>query len=200
MVVITPPFSSDDNRTIKRILIEQEGVIVYPTETYYALGCVANSTGAVNRIYQLKKRDKNSPLLILIDSWEMLDDYFVEIDEDRKKLLSQYWPGPLTAVLRSRNKLTPMLNQAGPFVGTRMTSSVVARDLINRVNIPLVGTSANRSMEGEISDFHVVQSVFGADVDLYVDGGQTPGGFPSTVIDMKQSSGFSVIREGAVRL
>ena len=83
MVVITPPFSSDDNRTIKRILIEQEGVIVYPTETYYALGCVANSTGAVNRIYQLKKRDKNSPLLILIDSWEMLDDYFVEIDEDR---------------------------------------------------------------------------------------------------------------------
>jgi len=200
MIVIVPPFSANDANNIRRVLLEQNGVIVYPTETFYALGCAANSVKAVNRIYQIKKREKQRPLLILIDSWGMFNQYAEEIDKDRKNLLSKYWPGPLTAVLKTRSKLAPMLNQTGPYLGIRMTSSSIAQDLIKTLGVPLVGTSANRSMESEISEFQRVKDVFGTDIDIYVDGGKTPGGVPSTVVDMKQPSGFSVIREGAVRL
>jgi len=200
MIVLSPPFSSDDDRNIKQILLEGEGTIVYPTETFYALGCAANSSKAIERVYQLKHRKKDFPLLILIDSWEMFRDYFVEISATQKKLLQKYWPGPLTAVLKSRNNLSSLLNEKSPYIGVRMTSSVMARDLIKILAAPLVGTSANRSAAAEMSVLSDVRAVFKNEIDIYIDGGKTPGGQPSTVVDMKDSRNFKVIRDGAVGL
>ena len=200
MVVLSPPFSSDHRQLIKQTLLQDEGTIVYPTETFYALGCAADSLKAVDRVYQLKHRKRDLPLLVLVDDWEMFDRYFVEIGDAQRKLLQNYWPGPLTAVLKSRMHLSPLLNQNSPYIGVRMTSSFVARDLIKMLTIPLVGTSANRSAKSEISEFHEVRAVFGDEIDIYIDGGKTPGGLPSTVIDMKESQKFRMIREGAVRL
>ena len=140
------------------------------------------------------------PLLILIDSWEMFSNYFFEISAAQKKLLQKYWPGPLTAVLKSRNNLSPLLNEKSPYIGVRMTSSVMARDLIKILAAPLVGTSANRSAEAEMSVLSDVRAVFENEIDIYIDGGKTPGGQPSTVVDMKDSQNFKVIRDGAVGL
>lgn len=200
MRVITHPFNNLESSEIKHVLIKQQGIVVYPTETFYALGCVATSAQAVEKVYHLKKRTRNSPLLILINSWEMLDCYATPITENQKDLLKQHWPGPLTAILNTQSKLAGDLNRSGTAVGFRMTSSPIAQELIRIAGVPLVGTSANLSRAFEIASFQKVKEVFGELINLYIDGGTTPGVHPSTVINMVDPNEYTVVRQGAVRL
>ncbi len=200
MKVITPPFKSDDYELIRKTLLDDKGTIVYPTETYYALGCASNASSAVNKVYTLKQRKKNMPLLVLVNSWEMLKIHAADISIDQQAFLRKHWPGPLTAILETQKNLAEELNYLNSTLGFRMTSSSIAKDLIHTIGVPLVGTSANRSVEPEISEFSIVQSAFGDQVDLYINGGTTPGKLPSTIIDMTQSDRFSVIRQGKIKL
>jgi len=200
MKVVSYPFKSPDYELIRETLFKQSGTIIYPTETFYALGCASNISPAVEKIYSLKQRKKNMPLLVLVDSWQMLKSYAANISPDKLEFLKKHWPGPLTAILETQENLAKELNYSGSTLGFRMTSSSIARDLIHAMGIPLVGTSANRSIESEISEFSIVQSAFGDQVDLYIDGGTTPGKLPSTIIDMTQTEKFSIIRQGMIKL
>ena len=200
MMECFPPFSDDDQHIIRQLLLVEEGIVVYPTETFYALGCAAHSDKAVKRVYQLKKRNRTLPLLVLISDWDMFTRHFIEVTREQRRFLCKHWPGPLTAVLKSQEKLSPSLNVKGPHIGVRMTSSAVAQDLINLLAIPLVGTSANHAAEDEMTELEEVKAVFGNEIDVYINGGKTPGGKPSTVVDMTDADTFNVIREGAVSL
>jgi len=199
MVIITPPFSEADHDIIKEVLIRQQGTIIYPTETFYALGCIATSSIAVKKIYQLKNRDTSLPLLVLVNNWSMLENHATHLNNNQKKLLQKYWPGPLTSVLKTNEKLAKELNYSGNSIGIRMTSSKIAQDLIQIINQPIVGTSANRSKEKAISDFKSAITVFGKKVDIYIDGGNTPGGKASTLIDMTDAENFITIRQGTIK-
>ena len=196
MQIISYPFTSEDQAIIKKGLIQQQESIIYPTETYYAVGCVADSISAVEQIYQLKRRTENTPLLVLISGWDMFDRYVGKINSRQKELLEYYWPGALTAILPTKQNLAPALNLTGDTLAFRMTSSVVARELIQLVNTPLVGTSANYSGQAEIDKFDATYRTFGDRVELYIDGGKTPGGAPTTIIDMVGNELFTIVRQG----
>lgn len=197
MEIITYPFREADKDIIREIL-EADGIMVYPTETYYAIGCLATSAVAVAKIYQLKQRRQDAPLLVLINSWSMLDRYTVDMDRIIRKILKYYWPGGLTAILRHNGKLAAELNLREKTVGFRMTPSHIATELIGMVDLPLVGTSANISTGDSISEFEQTRRVFGKNIDLYIDGGETKGGLPSTVVEMTDSRRFQVIRQGCL--
>jgi len=198
--IVHHPFQPEDRQRIREILVEQRGIVVYPTETFYALGCIASAASAVRKIYALKGRRADAPLLVLIDDWPMLERYAVPIDTETRQLLARYWPGPLTAILPAQPKLATELNQTGPTLGFRMTSSVVARELIRIAGLPLVGTSANLTAGKEISRFEDARALFSDRIDLSIDGGDTPGGLPSTVIDLSVSGTIRVRRQGAIQL
>lgn len=200
MAVISFPFSSHDRQIIRTILMDRQGTIVYPTETYYAIGCAAHLTTSVQKIYSLKQRAEDMPLLVLVDDWEMVKRHAAGVDLVKEQFLRRYWPGPLTAVLETKGTLARNLNNQSSTLGFRMTSSPVARDLIRCVGVPLVGTSANRSSAPECTEMDAVMDEFGDQVDLYIDGGKTPGGKPSTLVDMSRTSGYTVLRKGAVTL
>jgi len=195
MKTIAYPFQEADKHLIRKTL-ESDGIMIYPTETFYAIGCLATSSAAVDKIYHVKLRQQEAPLLVLINSWSMLDRYAVDVDHTVRKTLEYYWPGGLTAILRHNGKLAPELNLRDKTVGFRMTPSRIAEELIGIVDLPLVGTSANISKCDSISEFEQTRRVFGDDVDLYIDGGETKGGLPSTVVDMTDSSRFFIIRQG----
>jgi L-threonylcarbamoyladenylate synthase len=197
MRTISYPFKDPEKALIRRGL-DNDGIMVFPTETFYAIGCLASSSVAVEKIYSLKRREKDSPLLVLVDSWEMLEKYAENFTLTERNTLEQYWPGPLTAVLKHKGNLAGALNLPGETLGFRMTSSPVARELVSIVNAPLVGTSANISASESISRFEITKAVFGEKVDLYIDGGDTPGGLPSTLVDMTDSKNYRVLREGSV--
>ncbi len=201
MKVLYYPFhQSQDTTLIKQAILEANGTIVYPTETFYALGCAATVPDAVKQIYTIKQRDAKLPLLVLINSWEMLDKYAKNVTQKKREFLKKFWPGPLTVILETHGNLAEELNYSGTTLGFRMTSSSIAGELIRIIGVPLVGTSANRSTEPEISDFSKVQMTFGNQVDLYIDGGKTPGQYPSTLIDMSKDEVFTVIRKGVIDL
>lgn len=198
--MISHPFTHSDQVKIIKSINNENGTLVFPTETFYALGCNATSTNAIEKIYQLKNRSKKEPLLILVDSWEMLQRYAKNITSCHTDFLLKYWPGPLTVVFECNGYLSEALNLSNNRIAFRMTSDPVARDLIELIKFPLVGTSANLSGKAPTTTATEAFKYFGHQVDVYIDGGSTPGGLPSTIIDMQDNGSYSVIRKGAVNL
>ncbi|MFH2132708.1 MAG: L-threonylcarbamoyladenylate synthase [bacterium] len=196
MLTIGYPFQDQEIEVIRDLLINH-GTMVFPTETFYALGCLARSSEAVEKIYSLKQRAREAPLLVLIDSWEMLERYADDLTPVKKTILKQYWPGALTAVLKRKGDLAAALNHPDETLGFRMTSSSIARQLVGIVDTPLVGTSANISAGESVACFEQTHRIFGDRVDLYIDGGDTPGGLPSTVVDMTDEKHVRVLRDGS---
>lgn len=196
MRIIRYPFNEKQTGYLYQTLVEREGIMVYPTETFYAIGCDARKSESVNRIYQLKNRKRTSPLLVLINSWDMAREYITFENDDQIAFLRQFWPGPLTAILPMKGGLAPELNYQNSVVGFRMTDSDVARALITIIGAPIVGTSANISNQRETTRMSETRGYFGDQVEIYVDGGETPGEAPSTIIDMSRPKPYPIIRQG----
>lgn len=199
MITLSFPFTSQDRKRIRKTILEQDGTVVFPTETFYALGCAATSSVAVNKIYSLKERNKDQPLLVLVNDWSMLQCYAAAIPKKHATLLKHHWPGPLTAVLHTKDLLAKELNYHDNTLGFRCTSSPVALELIKILNLPLVGTSANKTKEKESGSCQEAESTFGDAVDLYIDGGPSMARQPSTLVDLTTDQP-KIIRQGAIRL
>lgn len=177
--------------------LSRGGVIVYPTDTYYGLGADCLLEKAVKRIFQVKKRKFSKPLPVLIADREMVREIAAEIPPVFHSLAAEFWPGPLTLVLKAAAHLP--LELVGPrhTIGIRLPAVPWLKELIRQAGFPLVATSANISGEGEIASAEEVIQVFHSKVDLIIDGGNTPGSLPSAVVDL--TSGRPIlIREGAI--
>ena len=184
---------------IKRIagVLKKEGVIAYPTDTFYGLGASCFSEYAVRRIYQIKKRQPSKPLSILAADLEMVQKVAVNIPPLFRKVADTFWPGPLTLVLKASPELPKNLLGPGDSIGIRLPALLWLKKLVKEAGFPITATSANISGEGEIADAEKVMDYFCEKVDLFVDGGKLSATLPSTVIDLT-SRKPEVLREGAV--
>jgi len=163
---------------VKRV-IEEGGVVLLPTESFYGLGVAPDSATGVERVFRLKDRPPGRPLLVLCASWEHVET-LVEIPARWRIRLSRTWPGPLTVILPSRR---PMASATSGRLAVRIPGSAILRALLHRVG-PLTGTSANRSgSPPHTTPLDAVADLRGAP-DLVLDGGPTPGGAPSTLVDL----------------
>ncbi|MFH1039238.1 MAG: L-threonylcarbamoyladenylate synthase [PVC group bacterium] len=167
-----------------RILAEG-GVILFPTETVYGLGGDGNNPAVVKRIYRIKKRSGNKPLVRLIADREKIRS--LPAEEGQRRLLEEFWPGPLTVILR-----TP----EGIHQGYRLPGHDFLRRLIEESGVALVATSANLSGEPAIIDGAAARRLFSGKVDLIIDGGEVAGA-ASTVLDLTASP-ERILREGPV--
>lgn len=183
-------------REIARVLAA-DGVIVYPSDTFYGLGASCFSRQALQRIFEIKKRPGSKGLPVLVSDLEMAKGLAAELPPVFQALASRFWPGPLTVVLKAASHLPPEL--AGPrrTIGIRLPAVVWLQELIRVIGLPLVTTSANISGQGEIESAGEVKSVFTGKVELIVDGGKTHGGKPSTVIDLTGEKPV-LVREGVI--
>lgn len=159
------------------------GVIGYPTDTVYGLGCSVNHQAAIQRIYELKKRDITKPLNLIIADVEQLHGLVLEISPTAQRLIQAFWPGPLTLIF----KAAPSLNQAllghGNTVGIRIPDSRICLELLRQSGAAIISTSANLSGGPEpITAEEVIES-FATKIDLVIDSGPSPGTVPSTVVD-----------------
>ena len=177
-------------------VLQRDGVIVYPTETFYGLGANGFSSKAIQEVYRLKNREALKPLSVMISDLSMLDQVVSEIPPFFRPLISEFWPGPLTIILKASPKV-PMELQGGGTIGVRLTGHKWVRSLVSRAHFPLTATSANISGEKEISSPHKAQELFKGKVDLIVDGGITHGIVPSTVVDMTGGEP-RLVREGKI--
>jgi L-threonylcarbamoyladenylate synthase len=179
-------------------LISEGGIVAFPTESFYGLGVDATNTEAVENLFQIKKRDHNLPILILISSMSNLPQYVTYTPLSAKRLGEKFWPGGLTMVFQSSPIVSSTLTSSTGKVGIRISSHPLAHTLSKTLNVPITATSANISGKPPCTKADQVIEYFNSAVDLILDGGETQGKCPSTILDVTTDPPI-IIREGMVK-
>ncbi len=162
-------------------LLQQGELVAFPTDTVYGLGVMAFDAQAIDRLYQAKGREAGKAIAILVGEAEALQRVTAGMNEMAMRLAQRFWPGPLTLVVEGHPSLPTNLSPR-PTVGVRMPDHPVALTLLRRAG-PLAVTSANLSGAPNANTAQEVLAQLGGRVALILDGGKTPGGLPSTVLD-----------------
>lgn len=191
----------NERRAPRRALevLRRGGVLVYPTDTVYGVGCRIDQEAAVRRIYALKGRAPTEPLPVLLADPAQLDEYGTTISAAARRLAALHWPGALTIVVRRSTRMPALVAGGGGTIGLRVPGHPLPRALIRELGVPIVGTSANS--HGAPPPLTAQQVVFdlGDRVDLVIDGGRASLGRESTVIDATVDPP-RVLRQGAIIL
>jgi L-threonylcarbamoyladenylate synthase len=185
--------SSQSIREARHIL-KQGGLVVYPTETAYALGADALNEQALSSLLRAKQRPSGIPILVIISTLDMINPY-AQIDGRIRFLVDTFMPGPLTLAVSKKPPVSDLLNPEG--ISFRISACEEARALAEAVGTPITGTSANLHGTGLIYDPSDIITTFDTSVDLFMNAGTLIPSPPSTVMDMK-STPPTVIREGAI--
>ncbi len=172
--------------------LRQDQVIAYPTETVYGLGCNPFSEDALRRLFEVKKRDDNAPLLLLIGDRAQLLELSVDLSDKALRCMKAFWPGPVTLLLPALPGLPEAIVGPGDKVAVRHSSSPVATALCVRYGHPVTSTSANLSGERPAL---CPEEIGIKGISLCIDGGTISDRPPSTVYDPDTGK---VVREGAV--
>jgi L-threonylcarbamoyladenylate synthase len=176
-------------------VLKSGGLVAFPTDTVYGVGALAFDRMAVESIYTAKDRPVEKAIPILIGDVDDLAKVAISIPEIALKLAAHFWPGPLTLVIPKNPELSDIVS-AGPTVGVRMPDHLFARRLLRTAG-PMAVTSANLSGQPSPTTAGDVFSQLGKRIALIIDGGITPGGVPSTVVDCT-SGEPQIIRSGPI--
>jgi len=178
-------------------LLKKGGVIAFPTETLYGLGADVRNETAIDKIFGIKGRDFGNPILVVIGDRVHLDAFAADVPMQARKLMDRFWPGPLTIIFRAATSVSPKLTAGSGKIGIRLTSHPIATAISKRLGGPVTATSANLSGAPECSSAVEVLSQLEGKIAGIADGGQTPGGKGSTIVDATVSP-VKVLREGVI--
>lgn len=178
-------------------VLREGGLVVFPTDTVYGVGAAVDRPDAVARLYVAKGRPLDRPIPVLIADLDQLERLASELNEAVWRVARRFWPGALTIVVPAQPWLPVEIVRDTGAVGLRMPDHPVALAIIRAAGGAVATTSANRSGEREACTVEEAIAALGEAVDLYVDGGRTPGGVPSTVVALEGGE-IRVLRRGAL--
>jgi L-threonylcarbamoyladenylate synthase len=176
-------------------ILQAGGLVVFPTETVYGLGANALDASAVRKIYTLKGRPANSPLIVHVASVEQARGLAGEWPQEAERLARGYWPGPLTIVVPKNRAIPDEVTAGLSTVGLRMPRHPVALELLRKVGVPIAAPSANRFTHLSPTTAQHVREAFGEETPFLLDGGPCEVGLESTVIAVTKD-GLEVLRPG----
>jgi len=178
-------------------VIRQGGIVVYPTETFYGLGGHPELAGAIEKIYRIKRRDLRKPLSLIAADVRAVRRSVASWPPAAERLASAFWPGPLTLVLPASPIFPPALLGQSEKIGLRISSHPVSQLLAAGVGGVLIATSANLSGQPPCRRLEDLEIDVISQVDAIIDGGDTAGQAPSTVVDVTAVPA-QLLREGAI--
>lgn len=184
-------------------LLQDGQLVAFPTETVFGLGAIANNADAVKSVYTVKGRPSDNPLIVHIADPEDIFDYMIDNDLERhdliEKLTAQFWPGPLTLVVPVKPDTFPSVVTGGmDTVGIRLPDHGTTRDLIRATGFPIVGPSANISGKPSPTQVAHVMHDFDGVIGGVVNAEPTRIGVESTVLDLTDSRGLTILRPGYI--
>lgn len=176
------------------------GLVIYPTETLYALGCLATHHKAVHAVVAAKGRPVTKPLPLIVGSWEMVDR-FLCLDHFTAELVRAFWPASLSVITRVRDDISPLAKDAQGRAAVRMSPHPIARKLCEAAGAPLISSSANRSGQDPCSRPDELDSeLLRLSKAVVVDAKPWPaGGLPSTLVEVIDRRTVRILRHGSVR-
>jgi L-threonylcarbamoyladenylate synthase len=185
--------------------LKHGGIMLYPTETVYGIGCDAFNDNAVTRVAEIKHRTLKpgsvptpvKPLILLIKDIDMLKDLTSEIPPVAKRLMEAFWPGALTLIFNAQQGISGLLTGGTGRLGLRLSSHPLIKSIFDVYDHPLVSTSANRPGEVPSASVADTPKIITDKVDLIIDGGKI-NTVPSTVIDVTGRD-IRYVREGTIK-
>ena len=178
-------------------ILRRGGLVAFPTETVYGLGADASNPAAVARIYAVKGRPPNHPVIVHIGDVGQMARWTREVPEPAARLAARFWPGPLTLVLRRASGVGDYLTGGQESVGLRIPGHPVALELLREFGGGIAAPSANRFGRISPTCAEHVRRDLGADVDLILDGGACEIGIESTIVDVSRGKPV-VLRPGRI--
>ncbi|MBD3380131.1 MAG: threonylcarbamoyl-AMP synthase [Candidatus Omnitrophica bacterium] len=190
-----------DHEALKQAaeIVNNRGLVAFPTETVYGLGANALDPKAVTRIFEAKKRPLDDPLIVHISRKEDLGRLAKEVPHEAERLIECFWPGPLTVVLRKSELVPDIVTTGLETVAIRMPSNEVASSFIEAAGTPIAAPSANLfGRPSPTTAQHVVEDL-GGNIDAVIDGGKTEIGIESSVIEFIDGR-IVLLRPGGIDL
>lgn len=198
-VIQIDPLSPDpDSIRIGAHIINEGGVIVFPTQCLYGLGADAKNEAAVERIFAIKERPLDKPILILIPATSYLGQVVKHIPPAALRLMEAFWPGNLTLLFEANPALPVGLTAGTGKIGVRLPKHPVAFELVKEAGCPVTGTSANLSGGPGCDRISELSPKVAERVDLIIDAGELKGGVGSTIVDATQTPPL-IVREGILK-
>ena len=178
-------------------IIRNNGTVIFPTRCLYGIGAFALNEKAVENVFRIKQRPLNNPILVLIPDESLLKELVKSIPEPAKKLMNAFWPGGLTLVFEARDEIPKLLTAGTGRLGIRVPSHPAAKALVDHLNFPITGTSANLSGQPGCDRVSRLDPSIIEKADLILDAGILKGGIGSTIVDVTVFP-VRMIREGEV--
>lgn len=178
-------------------VLEKGGVVIFPTETVYALACRADDKVAVERIYKIKNRTPEKVFAVLAPSVEFVEKH-ADIEQKAKSLISKFSPGAVTYVVpvKEGGGISEYVIRGGK-TGFRIPNHSAALEILNKCNFPVIATSVNKSGQKSAGSVSEVSSELLSEIDLVMDG-EKSAGISSTVISFNENNDLELLREGGV--
>lgn len=178
-------------------ILKNGGIVVFPTETVYAIGTNGLNEEAVKRLYKTKQRPSTKPMSLLVSDIEMVKKITKNISEKEYQLMEKFFPGPFTLVLKKNNMIPDTVTAGKDTVGIRMPENVIAQELIKIAGVPIAAPSANISDKPSGTNIEMIWEDFKEKVDFWIDGGESKIGIPSTIVQVIKGKAC-VLREGNI--
>lgn len=181
---------------IKKI-IEEDGIIIFPTETVYGIAASAISNKGIDRLYKAKKRPREKAINIMISNKKEIEKYAYIKNKIERKIIDKFMPGEITIILEKKNNFGKTFTLPDNTIGIRIPNNTIALTILKEINIPLIVSSANISgMDSGINP-EEIQKYFSKSVDAFIDGGIIEKGAPSTIVKIDNDK-INIIREGKI--
>jgi tRNA threonylcarbamoyl adenosine modification protein (Sua5/YciO/YrdC/YwlC family) len=195
-MILTLNQDNPQQRLINRVVecLKQGGVIAYPTDTIYGLGCDIFNKKGVKKIYQIKQRDPRKPFSFICADLSDVANY-AQVSNFAFKIMKRYLPGPYTFVLEASRIVPDLLTTRQKTVGIRIPDNAIALGIVHALGHPIVTTSANLSGEDTYCDPALIEQEIGKQLDIVVDGGILRGD-QSTVISLIDDQ-VEILRQGS---
>ncbi len=204
-------YDGDDNRLViegtlndyvrqASEIVKSGGIIIYPTDTAFGIGCRADSSPSVKKLFEIRQRPLTKATPVLFYSVDQVSDYVAEIPSDvRTQLMDKYWPGALTIILQAKTeKVASLVLGGGSTIGVRIPNNEIIREIIRNAGVPLIGTSANFASHPTPYHYNELDIKLCDLVDMVVPGVCSVKK-ESTVIDTTSST-WNIVRQGAVEI
>jgi L-threonylcarbamoyladenylate synthase len=182
---------------LAKSFLDRGDLVAIPTETVYGLAANAFNKEAVEKIYELKQRPKNNPLIIHCHSLEQIEQYITEIPKEAYELADQFWPGPLTILLKKNELIPDYITAGSDYAAFRIPNHPITLELLKQLDYPLVAPSANPSNRISPTKAIHVYDYFKSAISYILDGGDCEEGIESTIIHFENTKP-RILRPGSI--
>ena len=180
-------------------ILKNDGVVIFPTETVYGIGCNAFSKKAIDRVYKAKQRPRDKAVNILVSSVDEIKKYAIISSKLEEEIITKYMPGPITLILKKKKGFGEYFTSDNDTIGVRIPNNKIILEILKNIDFPLIAPSANLSGKPSGVNPKEIMKDFKSTADAIIDGGESSLKVSSTIVKVENNE-IKVLRQGTLKI